>query len=278
MSTVASDGAPSLVAGMAVRCFGPAGAPAILLSAGLGGTGAYWMPQVEALARRYRVILYDHRGTGDSERFAPGPDYAVDDLARDMLALLDGLGIGAAAVIGHAAGAVAGLELARFAPARVAALVIVNGWAVSSAHFRRCMALRRAIYAAGGVDAYLTAQPLFLYPADWIDQHLDRLDSERATHLDRFQDAATLYARMAALERFDARPWLPQVSCPVLVMVAKDDMLVPPSCSEVLAATIPHARLSSFERGGHAVNITCSEAFDSALGMFLDPIILPKES
>jgi aminoacrylate hydrolase len=270
MSPAADADVPMRADGLAIRCFGPAAAPAVLFSAGLGGSGCYWTPQVAALAERYRVVLYDHRGTGLSDRFAPGPHYAVADLARDMLLVLDGLGIDAAHVVGHAAGAVAGLELARMAPARVASLVLVNGWAASGPHFRRCFAIRRAIHEAGGADAYLRAQPLFLFPADWIDAHLDRLDAERGAHLDTFQDRATLYARMAALERFDAREWLSAVACPTLIMVAQDDMLVPPRNAADLVAGLVNARTISFPWGGHAVNVTVPNAFNNALCGFLE--------
>lgn len=279
MSVVAEEAPPLRVEGLAVRCFGPADAPAILFSAGLGGVGSYWMPQVAGLAGRYRVVLYDHRGTGSSDRFAPGAEYAVADLSRDMLAVLDGLDIPTAHVVGHAAGAVAGLELARMAPDRVASLALVNGWLASGPHFRRCFAIRRAIHEAEGVDGYLRAQPLFLFPADWIDAHLDRLDAERAAHRDSFQDGATLYARMAALERFDACDWIAGVACPTLVMVAQDDMFVPPACASALLASLPGARSASFAWGGHAINVTTPDVFNNALGLFIDQAVSsPKES
>ena len=274
MSAGVKAPSPQMVAGLAVRCFGPVEAPALLFSAGLGGTGAYWMPQVEALAARHRVILYDHRGTGNSERFVPGADYAVANLACDMLAILDGLGIDKAHIVGHAAGALAALELARMAAQRVTSLTLVNGWMASGPHFRRCFAIRRAIYAAEGVDGYLRAQPLFLYPADWIDRHFDRLDADCIAHRDGFQDAVTLHARMAALERFDARDWLGEVSTPTLVLWAQDDMLVPPSYGAALAAGLTAARFHAFAWGGHAVNITAPDAFNDVLRQFVEPFTL----
>ncbi len=54
--------------------------PSLILSPGLGGSAAYWTPNLEALAEDHRLILYDHRGTGRSDR-ALQPDLTVDDMA-----------------------------------------------------------------------------------------------------------------------------------------------------------------------------------------------------
>lgn len=258
------------IGGLHVERFGPEGAPAILFSAGLGGGGRYWMPQVEAFARDHHVILYDHRGTGRSARDPLPQPYAVADLAADIAIVLDGLDIARAHIVGHAAGGVAALELARTAPARTASITVVNGWAAADPHFRRCFAIRRAIYEAGGADAYLMAQPLFLYPAGWISTHLDQLDAERAHHRAGFQDRDTLYARMAALEAFDVRDALPSIRCPALLVASADDMLVPAAASRVLEKGLPDVTLVELPHGGHAINITAQAAFDAALRDFLD--------
>lgn len=262
---------PRTIDGLAVTICGPQDGTPILMSAGLGGHGAYWKPQIAPLAERgFRVILYDHRGTGASSR-APLPSpYFVRHLAADMAKILDGLDIPAAHVVGHAAGAIAGLELALRHPDKVASLASVNGWAVADRHFKRCFETRLALYKAGGPEAYLRAQPLFLFPAEWISDHLDELDEQAAHHAHGFQDEATLKARVGALAGFDVSADLGGVRCPVLVLGTEDDMLVPARCSRQLATGLPNAVLVLMPRGGHAVNITEPTAFDSHLIGFLE--------
>jgi aminoacrylate hydrolase len=257
--------------GLAVTLYGPAGGTPVLMSAGLGGHGAYWKPQAAALAaRKFRVILYDHRGTGASER-APLPSpYTSRNLALDIARILDGLELDSAHIAGHAAGGVAGLELALRQPEKVASLTVVNGWAVADRHFKRCFEIRTEIYQAGGPLAYLKAQPLFLFPAAWISDHLDELDEQAAHHAENFQDEATLKARIGALAGFDISADLGRIRCPVLVIGTEDDMLVPARCSKILADGLPAATLVSMKRGGHAVNITEAPAFDSHLIGFLE--------
>ncbi len=77
--------------------------PPLLLVPGLGGIGAFWAKQVAAFSRDYRVITHDHRGTGQSSRSRI--TYSVDQMAQDVLRLMDGLKIESAHVVGHSTGA-----------------------------------------------------------------------------------------------------------------------------------------------------------------------------
>jgi aminoacrylate hydrolase len=271
------DGEMGTVAGLAVTVFGPRDAEPVLMSAGLGGHGAYWQPQVAALARRYRVILYDHRGTGHSERTLSAP-YGVTDMAADIERILDGLSIPSAHVVGHAAGGIAGLELARVAPQRVASLTIVNGWAKADPYFKRCFEIRLALYESGGAAAYLRAQPLFLFPAEWISARLEEMDRQIPAQAAEFQDEAVLRLRIKALGDFDVLDTLAGIGTPTLLVSAKDDMLVPAHCSSVLAKGLPVADHVQMAWGGHGVNVTDPEGFNRYLLPFLEAQALPAAS
>jgi aminoacrylate hydrolase len=255
------------VAGLYYEEHGPADGPPVVLSSGLGGSATYWTPNLAALAEHHRVILYDHRGTGRSER-ALQPDLDVDDMADDVLALMDGIGLERASLVGHAAGGVIGLAIALRHPERLAALVVVNGFAEADPHFIRCMETRLALLHHSGVVAFVRAQPLFLYPARWISEHWQRLQAEEAGHIAHFQGAANIDARIAALAGFDISDRLGEITTPVLLIAAEDDMLVPDLCSERLAGGLSRARLERM-RGGHACNVTEPDAFNRHLLEFL---------
>src|SRR4029077_4429162 len=92
-----------------------ADASAVLLSEGLGGSGQFFKPQFDALRKHFRVVLYDHRGTGKSARELTKP-HSVEAMADDILAVLDGLKLKQAHIVGHAAGGLAALALALKAP------------------------------------------------------------------------------------------------------------------------------------------------------------------
>ncbi|MDG2533770.1 pyrimidine utilization protein D [Sphingomonas sp. HITSZ_GF] len=247
--------------GLYYEVHGPANAPALVLSSGLGGSASYWTPNVAALAKQHRVILYDHRGTGRSGPLPEGR-VTVEDFADDIVQLLDALGIARASVIGHAAGGVAGLALALKAPDRIDRLIVINGWAELDPHFARCFDVRLTLLRHGGPRAYLRAQPIFLYPANWISDHSAALDAELEQQLAHFPDADTLSRRIAALRSFDIAGDLGAIATPTLLVVAEDDMLVPPHCARQLAAGLPRAQLGPLGSGGHACNVTRPDLFN----------------
>ena len=240
---------------------GPADAETLILSAGLGGSGAYWNPNLDILSERYRVITYDQRGSGRSDRDLPEAE-SVERMAKDVLGLMDGLGIERAHFLGHAAGAAIGLVLALEVPHRLGGLVLVNGWATPDPHFLRCFEVRLMLLRSCGPRAWLKAQPIFLFPAEWSSSHDDRIEAELGAQESDFQGSENLEKRVAALKHFDVDARLAEISIPVLALATADDMLVPAHCSRRLAEHIPDAALAVMDTGGHACNVTDPDGFN----------------
>jgi aminoacrylate hydrolase len=142
------------------------GAPVVVLIAGLGGGGSYWLPQLARLEQEYQVVCYDQRGTGNNPDTLP-EGYSMARWRRSLRRRWHA-GISRYCVVGHALGALIGLQLALDYPEAVTALVCVNGWLSLNAHTRRCFQIRERLLHAGGAQAWVEAQPLFLYPADWM--------------------------------------------------------------------------------------------------------------
>lgn len=248
-------------AGLYYETYGRDDAPPLILSSGLGGSASYWKPNIPALAEHHRVIAYDHRGTGRSDRALPD-NVTVDDFADDILALMDALTIERAHVVGHAAGGVAGLALALKAPDRLDRLVVVNGWAKADPHFLRCFEVRLNLLRHVGVEAFLRAQPIFLYPATWISARTAELDAELPHQLADFPGVATMEKRIAALAAFDVTGKLKGLDRKTLVLTASDDMLVPGDAGELLAGELGRGSLEELDWGGHACNVTRPDAFN----------------
>lgn len=245
-----------------------AGRETVVLSAGLGGSGAFWAPQMAALLERFRVVLYDHRGTARSVRTLTDP-HTVAVMGVDIVKVLDAVGVEHAHVVGHAAGGNAGLAMALDHPDRMGRLVVVNGWSRPDPHIKRCFDTRLALLNNTGIAAYVHAQPLFLYPADWLSENHARLEAEEVHHLHAFPDPDVMRARIAALLAFDIDEALEEIRCPVLISASADDMLVPLACSRRLAERLPNATLDIAPWGGHGFTVTAPEAFNSRLLSFL---------
>ena len=106
------------------------------------------------------------------------------------------------------------------------------------------MEARLALLHGSGVQAFVRAQPIFLYPACWISENDARLKAEEEGQIAHFQGAGNVEARIAALAAFDVEHRLGEIRAPVLLIAAQDDMLVPASCSERLARGLPDAALT----------------------------------
>ncbi|MCW9666605.1 pyrimidine utilization protein D [Klebsiella oxytoca] len=240
------------------------GAPVVVLSAGLGGAGGYWLPQRSALEAHYQLVSYDHNGTGENGGSLPA-SYSMAQMAQELYAALLEAGIGRFALIGHALGALIGLQLALDHPEAISALVLVNGWLTLSPHTRRCFLVRERLLHAGGAQAWVEAQPLFLYPAEWMASRLPRLEAEDALAISHFQGKENLLKRLNALKQADFSRRAAAIACPTLVISAADDLLVPASCSRLLQAAIPNSQLVEMAWGGHACNVTDSATFNPIL-------------
>ena len=251
-----------VAAGLSYEVHGREGAPPLVLSSGLGGAGGYWAPNLSALSARFRVVTYDQRGTGSSAGDLQHP-LRVEDMADDLLRLLDALELERVSLIGHALGAHIGFALAAAAPGRLHRMAAVNAWAAMDPLTERVFDVRLALLRCAGPEAFFLAQPLFLYPGSWISAHDAELRAEAERQLAHHAGPDALERRIAALRAF--RPDLARVTAPVLCLAADDDMLVPCTASGRLAAALPRGEGATLPWGGHACNVSDPDGFHAAV-------------
>jgi aminoacrylate hydrolase len=234
--------------------------PPVLLVAGLGGEGAYWQPQIEPLSRHFKVIIHDHRGTGQSTR--QKIEYSVDQMAGDVVKLMDALGIENAHLVGHSTGGAIGQILGIEQPKRLRSLFMYASWVKSDPFMQRVMDMRKALVLNVGALAYVRATPVFLHPNWWINASREKLKEAENKSLATFPDPEIVASRIEAILAFDRSNELSKIRTPTLVFCAEDDFLTPLYASQALAAAIPGARLVVAEKGGHAHSQTTPEEFN----------------
>jgi 3-oxoadipate enol-lactonase len=232
---------------------GPAEGPVLLLGSSLGATGAMWEPQVAALAARWRVVRFDHRGHGGSP--VPAGPYSLADLGGDVLALVDSLGAERISYAGLSLGGMVGQWLAIHVPHRLDRAILMctsahipdNGYAQRAATVRR--AGSPAVVADSVVERWFTS--------GWAREHPDVVARHRAMIA---SIPAEGYAGCAeAIAALDLRGQLAGISAPTLVLGARQDRALPPEHSEQIAAAIPRARLEILDPGAHLANVERAE-------------------
>ncbi|MCP1118054.1 pyrimidine utilization protein D [Robbsia andropogonis] len=243
--------------------------PVVLLSSGLGGSANYWRPQMGALREQgFQVIVYDQRGTGRSPATLPD-NHTIGAMASDVIDVMEATGVASCHFVGHALGGLVGMQLALDAPERLNSLTLINAWPAMRSATRRCFDARLQLLDHAGVRPYVEAQPIFLYPATWIEAHPAQVETEVEHAIHGFPPISNMRRRIAALKAFDATEQLSSITVPTLVVAAQDDVLVPSSASHALCAGLPAATLHMMAHGGHACNITCPDAFNCTLLDFL---------
>ena len=244
--------------------------PPVALISGLNGVGAFWNPHLEVLSRNFTVILHDHRGTG---RSSPSRiDYSIEQMAGDLIELLDHLEIGRADMIGHSTGGAICQVLGIDQPARVASLILSATWTAADGYFRRLFELRADVLRAMGPEGYLRASLMFMRPPAWIRDHDTTQDEEIAAMTANFPLPEIMLSRIAALLRFDRRTELGRISAPTLILGARDDTVTPVYYCEELSGLIPGARTAILAAGGHFFPVSAAEEFR---GLVLDFLANP---
>jgi 3-oxoadipate enol-lactonase len=230
----------------------------------MGGTLDSWDQALRALNNGRRVLRYDTRGAGLSEKIKGAVTW--DQMAGDIKALLDTLGIeGKVGLAGIAVGGAIAVHFAVKYPDRAGALVI-HGPATGVTDDRRHSSLdRAAAVEAGGMRSVVEASLASSYPP--IVRHDAGVFAEfRARWLANDPESFAAINRMLAAENITAE--LAKVACPTLVTAGRHDGLRPPSLIEPLSKQIPGAEFLELN-SGHFASIQTPGLMAQAIHYFM---------
>ncbi len=245
--------------------------PALLLVPGLNGAGSFWARQVPDFARDFRVVVHDHQGTGQSTHSRIR--YSVEQMAGDVLRLMDRLGIASAHLVGHSTGGAIGQVIAQDHPDRVQSLVLSATWPGPDPYFRRLFEARKQTLRASGVEAYLAGSVLALAPPWWVSANDAAIAEQHRAAVRAAAPVEVMESRIDAIVAFDRRARMREIRVPTLVVVAADDMVTPLFYSRQLADGVPGAKLVVLDGGGHFVPNIFPDQYNAAVGGFLRGLI-----
>jgi len=240
------------------------GQPVVLVHA-IGCDHRMWDSLARALAPSHRVIAVDARGHGASP--VPPRPYSLEDLADDVAALLDRLGIGRADYVGLSMGGMVGQALALRHPAKVDRLVIACSTSSYGPEGPANWQARIQAVERGGLEAIRD-----MVAARYFS------DAFRAAHPDVVKVVMDHFVRTPrdgylgccdAIAELDYAKDLGRIKAPTLVIAGELDAGTPPAMSEAIARGIPGARLEVIPGAAHLAAIEAPAAFDAAVGRFL---------
>ncbi|MGJ7918829.1 3-oxoadipate enol-lactonase [Massilia sp. LXY-6] len=242
------------------RTDGDPARPCLVLSNSLGTDLGMWDAQAAELAADFFVVRYDTRGHGQS---ASGPA-TIERLGRDVVALLDHLGVAKAAFCGISMGGLTGQWLGIHAAGRIERLVLANtaarigtpeGWSARAGQVR-----------AEGMEAIADGAPARWFTQDFIERAPDTV--ARMVQTLRTQDAEGYAACCDALTHADLREAIPQIGVPTLVVAGEYDPVTTVADGEWLRERIAGAQLAVVP-ASHISNVEAGAAFTRALRGFL---------
>lgn len=223
--------------------------PAFIFIPGLVGLLNAWDFQVAHFSKRFRCIAFDHRGTGDSDK--PIGSYSTQVIARDVIGLMDKLGIEKAHVAGTSTGGCVLQNLAIDHPDRLGVCVFSNTWVKADEYISRVQMTRKRIALAYGPEEYVKVSSLFTNGAMQFRYDLDKVLELEARALKTVAPAEVLAGRLDMTMAHDRVADLHKVRGPALIVGTRDDATVPFYQSEDLHRGIMGSKLVIVEEGGH---------------------------
>ena len=243
---------------------GPATAPVVVMSHSLAANVGMWEDQMPVLSG-FRVLRYDTRGHGGTD--APEGDYTLGQLAGDLFALLDALGIDRAHFVGLSMGGMVGQTAALRDPGRFLSLSLCDTSSRVPGEGRALWSERMEAARSQGMGSLVEST---------IDRWFSRSFQaaaparvERVREMIRTTPAAGYCGCCAAIRGLDLTGRLGEIRLPTLIIVGEDDPGTPVSAHEAIRDRIEGSRLVVIRDALHFSNVEQADVFNETLGTFL---------
>ncbi|MFO7985510.1 MAG: 3-oxoadipate enol-lactonase [Desulfatiglandaceae bacterium] len=244
---------------------GKEGAKVVVLSHSLSSSMIMWEPQLEVLEPHFQVLRYDMRGHGQSD--APEGAYTLEQLAGDVIGLLDALGLKTVHFVGLSIGGMIGQCLGLNHADRLDRLVLCDTTAVIPTEARQLFVEREQAAREKGMAALVQGTLERWFTPGYLQENPPVVDKIRdqvlATPMAGYTGCSQAILGLNYLDR------LSEIHLPTLIMVGEDDPGTPVSASEAMHERIPGSRLEVLPHAAHLSNIEQAQTFNAHLMGFL---------
>jgi len=258
--------------------------PPVLLIHGHSGCWQNWLENIPHLAERYRVIVPDLPGFGQSEM--PEEHISIESYAGCVNDLCDALDVEDAPMIGNSMGGFIGAEVCLKHPERASGLALVSAAGMSTKYlgfssefFRRksVRAFARATNAyatipEARVETMVKRHRLRRAVLAAVVKYPDRLPAPLCAELLRGSGRPAAPFATDAIMHYDFRDRVGEIACPTLIVWGADDRVVPVDAADAYERAIPRSRKVVFPDTGHVPMLERPAAFNALLDEFLESV------
>lgn len=251
---------------------GPRSGQPLLMIQGLGTDSRGWIAQKRHFVRRgYRVITFDNRGVGRSDK--PFGTYELERMALDAVEVLDVVGVGSAHVMGASMGGIIAQILGVRHPQRVRSLVLACTACRHHAWRRELLVEWAELARDRGMRAFAAENLRWLIGSRSLRRFWPAFNALSPVFISAPQHAFIAQIRAILAMDDSMRDELVDITAPTLVIVGSQDILTPQADSEEIAERIPGAELAIVRGGAHGFMVEAAGAFNRAVGEFLGRVV-----
>ncbi|MGB4773407.1 MAG: alpha/beta fold hydrolase [Chitinophagaceae bacterium] len=260
------------------------GTPIIIVHGGPGLNHAYFLPHLNPLSKKYRLIFYDQRACGNSSGNLDSSQMTLNLFTEDIESIRQTLNLGNIAVLGHSWGALVAMKYAIKYPNHISRLFLSNSISPKAGEFetetnqrlksrmsaddsiRRRTILASQAFKEGNVEAYAQILKLSFKFSFYNIRKFEQLDIELP--VDYLAKRKLLFFMAKELSVYDLYPSLNKISCPTLIIHGAYDG-IPDDLSKKMKEYIPGAELTVIQKAGHFPFIEQKKTYNQIIDRFL---------
>ncbi len=250
--------------------------PSLSLIEGIGYATWMWVLQVDDLSRDHKLIIFDNRGVGKSDK--PNYPYTMDLFAEDLKAVLDAAGVSQTHVLGVSMGGMIAQKFALKYPEMVKSLILTathhGGKDIDPTPTETIQLMfgPPPPHIRDERELYRLKMKSYALSESWIEKNEQLFEYILDLRLREIPPPEALLNQAAAVVNFDASASLHKIACPVLIIHGTEDRVVPVGNAYKLHSKLPNSTLIIFKRTGHVINIERAREFNELVRRFISKV------
>ncbi len=226
--------------------------PPLILLMGLSANGAAWELHVEEYKKKFRCIVVDNRGAGQSDK--PSGPYTTRQMADDVAALARSLKIDRVHIAGISMGGAIAQEFALRYPERVSSLLLISTWAKFRPYEKACFEHLKDMRKHASPSEFMKLLQLWIFASGYYDkpENLEALQQGRDTADEAYMKLHAFCAQADACITHDTLDRIDEIKAPTMITVGDCDIFTPLYYSQQLNSKIQGSEMVTFGGCGHA--------------------------